>query len=135
MKKSIAFILAIIPAILLAVTDEEIMSLYKQRVIAEYNRDMKSDSGREKWYGKIEKSIILTNELRRIDIHSSGAVFTNNGVNAYKIRATEYQKKTQIPPSMTNGVPKKLAEARARRWREKNTVSNVTIKVTGNAKK
>lgn len=135
MKKSIAFILAIIPAILLAVTDEEIMSLYKQRVIAEYNRDMKSNSGRVKWYGKINKSIVLTNELRRVDIHSSGAVFTNKWVDAYKVKAKEYKKRTQMPTAMTNGVPKKLAEARARRWREKNMVSNVTIKVTGTAKK
>lgn len=135
MKKSIAFILAIIPAILLAVTDEEIMSLYKQRVIAEYNRDMKSDSGRVKWYGKINKSIVLTNELRRVDIHSSGAIFTNKWADAYAVKAKAYKKRTQMPTAMTNGVPKKLAEARARRWREKNMVSNVTIKVTGTAKK
>lgn len=135
MKKLLLLLCVLSGAFSFAITEDEIMALYKKQVVEKYNADMKSDYGRVKWYGKIEKSIILTNELRRIDIHSSGAVFTNNAINAYGFFARKYQKKTQIPPAMTNGIPKKLAEARIRRWREKNIVSNVTIIVTGNAKK
>lgn len=135
MKKLLLLAIAFIGTLSFAVTEDEIFELYKKQIVDKYNADMKTDYGRAKWYGKIEKSIILTNKLRRVDIHSSGAIFTNKWRDAYAVKAKAYKRRTQIPPALTNGVPKKLAEARMKRWREKNTVSNVTIKVTGNAKK
>lgn len=132
MKTTLAMFPVLFCIVAIASTEDEIMALYKQRVIAEYNRDMKSDSGRVKWYGKINKSIILTNDLRRIDIHSSGAIFTNKWTDAYAVKAKAYKKRTQIPPAFTNGVPKKLAAARLKRWNEKQAVSNATVTVRGN---
>lgn len=135
MKMFICATMLILAIASMAVSEDEILSMYRAQIIKKYHSDMSNDSGRVKWHGKIVQQKILTNELRRIDTHDSGFVFTNKWVDSYKYKAAQYKKKTQIQPPMTNGVPTKLAEARMRRYREKTTNSNVTIRVSITPKK
>lgn len=109
-----------------ATDDAEFLQLLYRRYT---NEVAKAGSGRTAWHGAVKKSIILTNELRRIDIHADGKVFTNQWYNASSIKLKENNRRNFTRPPMTNGVPVKLAEARMRRWREKQGVSNVVISV------
>lgn len=135
MKMFICAIMLILATASMAISDNEILSMYRAQIIKKYHSDMSNDNGRVKWHGKIIQQKILTNELRRVDMHDSGFVFTNKWIDSYKYKSAQYKKKTQLQPPMTNGIPKKLAEARMRRYEEKKNGSNVTIRVSINPKK
>lgn len=135
MKILICAITLVLAIASMAITDDEILAMYRAQIVKKYHSDMSNDSGRVKWHGKVIQQKILTNELRRIDTHYSGFVFTNKWVDAHKYYAGWYKRKTLIRPPMTNGVPTKLAEARMRRYREKTASSNITIRVSITPKK
>ena len=135
MRVFICAIMIVLAIATMAITDDEILTMYRAQIVKKYHSDMSNDSGRVKWHGKVIQQKILTNELRRIDTHDSGFVFTNKWIDAHKYNTERYKKKTQIRPPMTNGIPVKLAEARMRRYREKTTNSNVTIRVAITPKK
>lgn len=101
--------------------------------MTKYDRDMRTDSGRRAWHGKLHREVVSTNDLCKISIYSNevtGAVwkyrqpFTRVEVSRFN--------STLPRPVMTNGVPEALAKARARREAERVAVSNITVNVEAN---
>ena len=103
--------------------------------MTKYDLDMQSDAGRRKWHGKIVNEEIHTNDAVKVQVYSNSVDGT---IWRYKIpfKAADLRKvvnsyNAKLPkPPMTNGIPVALAQARMRRYEEKNTVSNVTINIT-----
>lgn len=101
-----------------------------QLQMSKYDADMKTQSGRRAWHGKLLYSEIHTNELCAVEVYSNevdGAVWRYR--LPFKPKASVTHAKT---PPMTNGIPVKLAQARMRRYQEQNTKSNVTVNVEAN---
>ena len=103
--------------------------------MTKYDLDMRSDAGRRNWHGSLIREEIHTNDLLKVAVYSNsvdGAVWRYaipfKPVDVKKF-VEKYNAKLPKPP-MTNGVPVALAEARMRRFVEKNTVSNVTETIT-----
>ena len=95
-----------------------------------YERDSRTESGRTAWHGKMVKQIVDTNALTRVTVYEDGHEYREPWKMQNPKEAVDvYNSKLPKPP-MTNGVPAKLAAARARRYQEKITVSNVTETVT-----
>lgn len=103
--------------------------------MTKYDLDMRDPNGRKNWHGKLIREEIHANDLMKVEVYSNsvdGAVWRYaipfKPVDVRKF-VESYNKKLP-PPPMTNGIPVALAEARMRRYAEKNTVSNVTETVT-----
>lgn len=128
MNKLIVFFAALFAAlsVVAEMNDADFLRLLYRRYTNEVS---KAGTARNQWHGKVERSIILTNELRRVDIHADGAIFTNLWYDASAQKLKVNNKRNFKTPPMTNGIPVKLAEARMRRWCERQAVSNVTITV------
>jgi len=87
-----------------------------------YHRDCETPSGRTAWHGRLVAQVVDTNELVKIERYADGTSF-----------AFPFTVPAPVKPKTTvntQGVPKRLAELRAKRAAEKNTVSNVTVTVT-----
>ena len=103
--------------------------------MSKYDLDMKNPDGRKNWHGKLLREEIHTNELVKVEVYSNSV---DGAIWRYKIpfKAADLRKvvssyNSKLPkPPMTNGIPVALAQARMRRYEEKNTVSNVTRTVT-----
>lgn len=99
--------------------------------MAKYDRDMKTPSGRIAWHGKLIGQEIYTNDLVKIEIYSNEV---DGAVWRYKMQFKPIAPKSityKAPTMTTNGVPARLAAARARRNAEiTNGVQSVTIVVT-----
>ena len=103
--------------------------------MTKYDLDMRSDAGRRNWHGFLIREEIHTNDLLKVEVYSNavdGAVWRYaipfKPVDVRKL-VEKYNAKLPKPP-MTNGVPIALAEARMRRFHEKNVASNVTETIT-----
>lgn len=105
--------------------------------MTKYDRDMQSKSGRQAWHGKMIVSEVYTNELVAVEVYSNEV---DGAVWRYKVpwnrpnpKAEVVRANAKLPkPVITNGIPARLAAARLRRQAEKETVSNVTERVTVN---
>lgn len=102
--------------------------------ISKYDADMKTQSGRRAWHGKLICEEIHTNELCAVEVYSNevdGAVWRYR--LPFKPKESVSAANAKLPrPPMTNGVPAKLAAARQRRYEEQTTSSNITVNVEAN---
>ena len=102
--------------------------------MSKYDNDMKSQSGRRAWHGKLLYQEVYTNELCAVEVYSNevdGIVWRYR--LPFKPVSSVSTANARLPrPAMTNGVPAKLAAARQRRYEEQTTTSNVTVNVEAN---
>ena len=98
--------------------------------MVKYDMDMRSQAGRRNWHGKLVSEEIHTNELVKVEVYSnevSGAVWR------YRLpfKPVELKKTSRKVTYSTNGIPARLAAARARRAAELNggivTTNIVTV--------
>lgn len=85
--------------------------------MVKYDMDMMSQTGRRNWHGRLIGEEIHTNELVKVEVYSnevSGAVWR------YKLPFRPVQVKPSVRKTSytTNGIPQRLAAARARRAAE-----------------
>lgn len=103
--------------------------------MSKYDADMKTQSGRRAWHGKLLYSEIHTNELCAVEVYSNEV----DGV-IWRYRLPFKPKgPAQLPrpprPAVvsTNGIPARLAQARIQTVADKSAPKQVTVEVTGNA--
>ena len=98
--------------------------------MVKYDMDMRSQTGRRNWHGKLVSEEIHTNELVKVEVYSnevSGAVWR------YRLpfKPVEPKKTSRKVTYSTNGIPARLAAARAIRAAELNggivTTNIVTV--------
>ena len=98
--------------------------------MVKYDMDMRSQTGRRNWHGKLVSEEIHTNELVKVEVYSnevSGAVWR------YRLpfKPVELKKTSRKVTYSTNGIPARLAAARAIRAAELNggivTTNIVTV--------
>jgi hypothetical protein len=96
-----------------------------------YHRDCEKASGRKAWHGKLKREIINTNELTKTEVYDDGTSFTYK----YKVVTPAQAVKDFNSRLSTNGVPARIAAARARRLKEKQTINTVDkVFVAGESK-
>lgn len=101
--------------------------------MVKYDMDMRSQSGRRNWHGKLISEEIHTNELVKVEVYSndvSGAVWR------YRLpfKPLELKKTSRKVTYSTNGIPARLAATIAKRAAEINGGPVVTnIETTANA--
>lgn len=101
--------------------------------MVKYDMDMMKQQGRRDWHGKLVSEEIHTNELVKVEVYSnevSGAVWR------YRLpfKPVELKKSSRTVTYSTNGIPARLAAARARRAAQLNGGVVVTnIETTANA--
>ena len=98
--------------------------------MVKYDMDMRSQTGRRNWHGKLVSEEIHTNELVKVEVYS-------NEVDGTIWRYRLPFKPVQVNPTnrkvsfSTNGIPARLAAARARRAAQLNggivTTNIVTV--------
>ena len=100
--------------------------------MAKYDRDMQTPAGRQAWHGRLIAQEIYTNELCKVEVYSNEV---DGAVWRYKMpfrpivpQPIEYK----APVMSTNGVPARLAAARAKRAAE-IAAGTQTVTVTVNA--
>lgn len=103
--------------------------------MAKYDADMASQTGRRAWHGRLVGEVVDTNALVKVEIYSNavdGAVWRYRmPFKPAKVKAT-----TRRTTYSTNGVPARLAAARAARAAEVDAGVVVTnVEVTANAPK
>ena len=110
-----------------------------QLINRKYHRDCETATGRKAWHGRMREAI-ATNvtesgevNLVKTEIHEDGQTFTYTS-RVVTAAANVAASNARLRTTMSRGVPTALAEARARREQEKNTVSNVTISVEANTR-
>lgn len=103
--------------------------------MTKYDMDMRTDSGRRAWHGRMIREVVDTNALTKVQVYSNdvtGAIwkyrmpFKPVGVKVYPSQRVAH----------TNGVPSRLAEARIRRAAEVNNgpvTTNITIEANAPA--
>ena len=98
--------------------------------MVKYDMDMRSQTGRRNWHGKLVSEEIHTNELVKVEVYSnevSGAVWR------YRLpfKPVELKKTSKKVTYSNNGIPARLAAAMARRAAELNggivTTNIVTV--------
>lgn len=101
--------------------------------MAKYDMDMRTQSGRKNWHGTMIREEVDTNALCKVETYKNeqtGAVWR------YKLpyQPTPASVKTYAPPKIgTNGVPEKLAAARAARNAQlEEGTKTVTVEITAN---
>lgn len=91
-----------------------------------YHREVETPSGRAAWHGRLVSQAIDTNALVKIERYADGTEFTIPFAPPAHPRPT--------PPAFdANGVPSRLAAARARRAAERAATNTVTVVVTPDA--
>ena len=101
--------------------------------MVKYDMDMRSQAGRRNWHGRLVSEEIHTNELVKVEVYSnevSGAVWR------YRLpfKPVELKKTSRKVTYSTNGIPARLAAARAKRAAQLNSGVIVTnIETTANA--
>ena len=98
--------------------------------MVKYDMDMKSQTGRRNWHGRLVSEEIHTNELVKVEVYSnevSGAVWRYR----MRFKPVELKKTSRKVTYSTNGIPARLAAARAIRAAELNggivTTNIVTV--------
>lgn len=102
-----------------------------------YVRENATAEGRRRWHGKVERTVVTTNEttLVKITTHEDGETFTDTAKITPTAESVAAANAKLARPVMTNGAPAKLAAARLRRQAEvAQGVSNVTVTVTAGQK-
>ena len=102
-----------------------------------YVRENATAEGRRRWHGKVERTVVTTNEttIVKITTHEDGETFTDEGTIKPTAQSVAAANAKLARPVMTNGVPAKLAAARLRRQAEvAQGVSNVTVTVPAGQK-
>jgi len=101
--------------------DTAVFDTYLRRV---YDNDMNTSTGRIRWHGKVVRTVVNTNALTKVTFYEDGTAITDE--------AKIVSKKVETPKTTmtTNGVPVRLAKARARMTADKSAISNVTVTVT-----
>ena len=99
--------------------------------MALYDGDMRSQSGRRHWHGKLVREEVYTNQLCKVEVWSNevtGAIWR------FRTPFRPKEPKTPKPPSLgKDGVPARLAAARARRGNEKAAPKQIqTIVIEAN---
>ena len=89
-----------------------------------YHRDVQTATGRAAWHGKIVKTEIAQ-DLTRKTTYEDGTVFVDKPVKVRDIALAQMQSLL----AQTNGVPARLAAARAKIAAETGATSNVTVVV------
>ncbi len=127
MKKLLAMALfaAACGGLLAEITDEEILQQVIKDYRKQYEKDMKTSQGRSRWWGKLEKQIIDTNKFWKIEVYANGQAITNNWQLITPKDSVKIRK--EYLASLTNGVPKALAEARKRLAIQAATLKNAGI--------
>ena len=101
--------------------------------MVKYDMDMKSQTGRRNWHGRLVSEEIHTNELVKVEVYSnevSGAVWRYR----MPFKPVELKKTSRKVTYSTNGIPVRLAAARAKRAAQLNGGVIVTnIETTANA--
>ena len=99
--------------------------------MTKYDNDMRSQTGRRNWHGKLLHQIIDTNSLTAVEVYTNEV---DGSVWRYRMPFHPKPPKPPIPrPVATNGIPARLAAARVRAVADKAVTNSVTIEVTGNA--
>lgn len=88
-----------------------------------YHRDCEKASGRKAWHGRLKREIVNTNELTKTEIYEDGTSF----IYKHKIITPAQAVSNRNARIMlaTNGVPERIAAARAKRMREIETTNIV----------
>ena len=85
-----------------------------------YHRDCETEAGRRAWHGALRRQIVDTNALTKTEIYADGTSFTFG----WKAPRAVPRPRTTLS---TNGIPARLAAARARRAAEAAATNEVTI--------
>lgn len=82
--------------------------------MAKYDLDMASQSGRRAWHGRLVREEIHTNELVKVEVYSNAV---DGAVWRYRMpfKPLAVMKTARRTTYSTNGIPARLAAARARR--------------------
>lgn len=97
-----------------------------------YDHDMRSTSGRREWHGTLLRQEVYTNELCAVEVYTNkidGSIWRYKYPFKPKMTTAEANRKRLKSPPKVNGIPKKLAEARLKRYQELNTKSNITVNI------
>lgn len=98
--------------------------------MAKYDRDMLTPAGRQAWHGKLVKEEIYAAELVKVEVYSNEV---DGVIWRYKLPFKPVAPKPVAAPVLaTNGVPARLAAARAKRAAEL-AAGTQTVTVTVNA--
>lgn len=100
--------------------------------MAKYDHDMRSSSGRREWHGTLLRQEVYTNDLCAIEVYTNkldGSLWRYKYPFKPRPTAAEANARRLKQPPLVKGIPKKLAEARLKRYQELNTKSNVTVNV------
>lgn len=100
--------------------------------MSKYDADMRTQSGRRAWHGKLLRSEIYPDELCAVEVYTNDV---DGAIWRYRLPFKSAARRTLPPPVMTNGIPAKLAAARIRRAAELNAASNVTVNIDANLQK
>lgn len=99
-----------------------------------YDADMQTKTGRSAWHGRLIREEVSTDEMAKVEVYSNTVDGT---VWRYK---SPFKPKPMVKPShrkttyTTNGVPARLAAARARRAAELDAGTvTITVETTANA--
>lgn len=97
-----------------------------------YHRDCESPSGRAAWHGKMRESVVTNGtELVKTETHEDGKVFVfRSRRRPPAVAVSNFN--ARLRTTMSKGVPRALAEARARRQAEKAATNVVTVAVEAN---
>lgn len=98
--------------------------------MAKYDRDMLTPAGRQAWHGKLVKEEVYADELVKVEVYSNEL---DGVIWRYKLPFKPVAPKPVAAPVLaTNGVPARLAAARAKRAAE-IAAGTQTVTVTVNA--
>lgn len=100
--------------------------------MTKYDRDMREPAGRRAWHGRLVREEIHTNELVKVEVYSNEV---DGATWRYRLpfKPPSPPKRPRPATIGTNGVPARLAAARARRNAERtNAVETVTLDVNAN---
>ena len=101
--------------------------------MAKYDRDMLTPAGRQAWHGKLVKEEIYASELVKVEVYSNEV---DGVIWRFKTPFKPVAPKTVAAPVLaTNGVPARLAAARAKRAAELAAgTQTVTVTVTADGR-
>ena len=94
-----------------------------------YHREVERPEGRRAWHGRLVREIVDTNSMEKVEVYEDGSRFAFPFIQRDSPAAIS-NRNAQLKVTMSKGVPKALAEARARRAEEKTTTNVVNV-VTG----
>lgn len=117
-------------------TDMEAMMHALRLQMTKYDMDMRTPEGRRAWHGRLMREIVDTNALAKVSVYSNevdGTIWRYREPFTPKPAVEPTKRRTTFS---TNGIPARLAAARARRAAQIDGPPAVTnITTIGNAPK